>query len=134
MPHTAFLAKLIGLFTLIVAVLVGLHKDATLLTLSGIIQSAEILLVLGFISLAVGLAIVLSHNVWSKGLLALVVTLAGWVFLLRGVLVLALSHQQLLAVLNIADYQQLFYVYIVIAFIVGAYLTIAGFRHASAKI
>jgi len=134
MPHTAFLAKLIGLFSMIVAVLVGIHKQETLLTLGGIVQSAEILLVLGFISLAVGLALVLSHNLWRKGLLALIVTLAGWVFLLRGVMVLALPHQQLVALLNVADYQQLFYVYVVIAFIIGAYLTISGFRHAQPRI
>ncbi|HKF51979.1 MAG TPA: hypothetical protein VKB26_06680 [Candidatus Acidoferrales bacterium] len=134
MPHTAFLAKLIGLFSLIVAVLVGINKNATLVTVGGIVQSAEILMVLGFISLAVGLAIVLSHNVWRKGLLALVVTLGGWVFLLRGVMVLALPHQQLVALLNVADYQQLFYVYVVIALIIGAYLTIGGFRRAQPKI
>jgi hypothetical protein len=132
MPHTAFLAKLIGLFTVIVAVLVGIHKDTTLLTLGEIVQSAELLMVLGFISLAVGLAIVLSHNVWRKGLLALIVTLAGWVFLLRGVIVLALPHQQLVALLNTAHYQQMFYVYVVIALIIGVYLTIVGFRRASA--
>lgn len=131
MPHTAFLAKLIGLFSMIVAVLVGIHKDATLLTLGGIVQSAELLMVLGFVSLAVGLAIVLSHNVWRKGLLALVVTLAGWVFLLRGAIVLALPHQQLVALLNTAHYEQMFYGYVVVAFIVGAYLTIGGFRRSS---
>ena len=134
MPHTAFLAKLIGLFSLIVAVLVGIHKDATLLTVGGIVQSAELLMVLGFISLAVGLAIVLSHNVWKKGLLALIVTLGGWVFLLRGVLVLALPHQQLVSLLNAAHYQQMFYVYVVIAFIIGAYLTIGGFRRMQPKV
>lgn len=131
MPHTAFLAKLIGLFSMIVAVLVGIHKDATLLTLGGIVQSAELLMVLGFVSLAVGLAIVLSHNVWRKGLLALVVTLAGWVFLLRGAIVLALPHQQLVALLNAARYEQMFYVYVVVAFIIGAYLTMSGFRRSS---
>lgn len=132
MPHTAFLAKLIGLFSMIVAVLVGIHKETTLLTLGGIVQSAEILMMLGFLSLAAGLAIVLSHNVWRKGLLALIVTLAGWVFLLRGVIVLALPHPQLVALLNAAHYQQLFYVYVVIAFIIGAYLTIRGFQRTPA--
>lgn len=130
MPHTAFLAKLIGLFSLIVAVLVGIHREATLLTVGGIAQSAELLMVLGFISLAVGLAIVLSHNVWRKGSLALIVTLGGWVFLLRGVVVLALPHERLVALLNTAHYQQMFYVYVVVAFLIGAYLTIGGFRRA----
>ncbi len=128
MPHTKFLGKLIGLFTVIVAVSIAAHKEAILETVLAIVQSAPLLMVLGFISLAVGLAIVLSHNVWKGGLLPVLVTLAGWVFLLRGVAVLALPHEDLAALLNAAHYGQFFYAYIVLAIIVGTYMTIAGFR------
>jgi hypothetical protein len=128
MPHTKFLGKLIGLFTVIVAVSIAMRKEALLETVSAIVQSAPLLMVLGFISLAVGLAIVLSHNVWKGGLLPVLVTLAGWVFLLRGVAVLALPHQDLAELLGAVHYGQFFYVYIVLAFIVGAYMTVAGFR------
>ncbi|MFZ0641339.1 MAG: hypothetical protein WA020_10265 [Candidatus Acidiferrales bacterium] len=128
MPHTKFLGKLIGLFTVIVAVSIAMRKEAILETVSAMVQSAPLLMVLGFISLAAGLAIVLSHNVWKGGLLPVLVTLAGWVFLLRGVAVLALPHQDLAELLGAVHYGHLFYVYIVLAFIIGAYMTIAGFR------
>jgi hypothetical protein len=128
MRHTAFLAKLIGLFTMIVAVSIAMHKGETLLTVSTMAQSAALMMVLGFVSLAAGLAMVLSHNVWKGGLLPVLVTLAGWVFLLRGLAILALPHRDVVALLSTAHYESLFYVYVACAFIIGAYMTIAGFR------
>jgi hypothetical protein len=128
MSLTAFLARLIGLFAMIVAVSVAMHKEGTLLTVGAIVESAPLLLILGFIGLAAGLAMVLSHNVWRGGVLSVLVTLAGWIILLRGIAMLALPHQDIAALLNAVHYAQLFYVYTAIAFIVGLYMTIAGFR------
>jgi hypothetical protein len=62
------------------------------------------------------------------GLLPIVVTLAGWIILLRGIVMLALPHQDIAALLNAVHYASFFYVYVAVAFIIGAYLTIAGFR------
>lgn len=128
MSLTAFLARLIGLFAVIVAASVAMHKEGTLLTVASIVQTAPLLMILGFVGLAAGLAMVLSHNVWRGGLLAILVTLAGWIILLRGVAMLALPHQEIAAILNAVDYAQFFYVYAAIAFAIGAYMTIAGFR------
>ncbi|MFZ0336204.1 MAG: hypothetical protein WAN10_03685 [Candidatus Acidiferrales bacterium] len=128
MSHTGFLGKLIGLFTMIVAVSIALHREAMLQTVSAMVQSAPLMMVLGFMSLVAGLALVLSHNVWRGGLLPVLVTLAGWVFLLRGVAMLALPHDEMAALLNAAHYEHFFYEYVVAAFIIGAYMTIAGFR------
>ena len=130
MLRTAFLSKLIGLFSMIVAVSVAMHKEATMLTVASMVQSAAFMMVLGFISLAAGLAIVLVHNVWRAGLQPVIVTLAGWIFLLRGVAMLALPHQDVAVLLNAVHYSQFFHAYAALAFIVGLYLTIAGFRRA----
>lgn len=130
MPHTTFLARLLGLFTLIVAASIGFHRTQTLLTVGTMVQSAPMMMVLGFIGLAAGLAMVLAHNVWKGGLLPIVVTLAGWVILLRGVVMLALPHRQIVELLEAVHYQQLFYLYVTAAIVIGAYLTIAGFRRA----
>jgi hypothetical protein len=127
MRHTAFLARLLGLFTLIVAVSIGLHRTQTLLTVGMMVQSAPLMMVLGFIGLAAGLAMVLAHNVWKGGLLPVIVTLAGWVILLRGVVILALPHPAMVELVDAVHYQQLFYVYIAVAIVIGAYLTFAGF-------
>ncbi|MFZ0212904.1 MAG: hypothetical protein WBE20_12910 [Candidatus Acidiferrales bacterium] len=128
MRHTAFLSKLIGLFTLVVAASIATHKAETLATVAALTQSQPLLLVLGFLSLAAGLAMVLAHNVWRGGLLPVIVTLAGWIFLLRGVVVLLLPHKDVAALLEAAHYEAFFYEYIVIALAIGLYMTIAGFR------
>jgi hypothetical protein len=38
-------------------------------------------LILGIITLAAGLAMVLAHNIWSGGALVVVITLVGWMAL-----------------------------------------------------
>lgn len=127
-PPTAFLARLIGLFAMIVAASVATHKAATLTAVTAILHDAPVLMALGFIGLAAGLAMVLCHNVWKGGLLPVLVTLAGWVILLRGVVMLALPQATLAAIVTVADYNQFFYGYASVAFVIGAYMTIAGFR------
>lgn len=130
MPPTTFLAKLIGLFAMIVAACIATHKAATLQTVAGMVHDAPLLLTLGFVGLATGLAMVLCHNVWRGGLLPVLVTLAGWIILLRGVAMVLLPQARIAALLNAADYGRFFYGYTAIAFVVGAYMTIAGFRRA----
>jgi hypothetical protein len=43
------------------------------------------------IAVTAGLAIVIGHNVWSGGALLVIVTLLGWIILIRGVVLLFLS-------------------------------------------
>lgn len=128
MPHTKFLGKLIGLFALLVSVSIATHKEDTLATVTAIVQDPATLMVLGFIGLAAGLAMVLSHNVWKGGLLPVLVTLAGWVILIRGVALLALPESVVKNILYMADYRQLFYVYCACAFVFGVYMTAASFK------
>jgi hypothetical protein len=40
----------------------------------------------GVILLLSGLSVVLTHNIWNAGFLPLVITLIGWVLILRGIL------------------------------------------------
>ena len=49
--------------------------------------------VLSIIIVAAGLAMVLAHNIWSGGAQAVVVTLVGWLTLIKGLLYLLLFHE-----------------------------------------
>jgi hypothetical protein len=74
---------------------------------------------------------VLTHNIWSGGTLTVLVTLVGWIALIKGALFLIVPPGSSSAFfLNGFRYQQLFYVYAAIALIVGLYLTYGGFRRA----
>jgi hypothetical protein len=89
------------------------------------------MLFLGIVVVIAGLAMVLTHNIWSGGTLTVLVTLAGWIALIKGALFLIVPPGSSSAFfLNGFHYQQLFYVYAAIALIVGLYLTYGGFRSA----
>jgi len=88
--------------------------------------------IVGVIALVAGLAMILAHNVWSGGALPVIVTLIGWLALIKGLLLLFLSLKALGGFfLGGLQYEQLFYMYAAIALILGVYLTYGGFRSTS---
>jgi hypothetical protein len=124
---TVFLAKLIGLFTTVVGLCIGVHKDQSVTTIDALAHSPDVLLVFGVVALLAGLAIVLSHNVWSGGVLPVVITLLGWILVLRGVVLLFLAPETLAGLLEAMQFERLFYAYLGVTVLIGVYLTYAGF-------
>lgn len=125
---TAFLSRLIGLFAILVALSLVTHKQVTVETLTALVHNRPLLLIFWMVWLFAGLAIVLGHNIWSGGTLPVVVTLVGWLILIRGLLLLFLSPAAAIGLFAGLHYEQLFYLYAGITFIIGAYLAYAGFR------
>ena len=88
--------------------------------------------VLGAITLIAGLAMVLMHNIWSGGALVVIVTLVGWMTLIK-----SLSFLFLLTDVNAEfflrqlHYQTLFYLYGTFLLVLGLYLTYSGFKSTS---
>jgi hypothetical protein len=126
--RTIFLARLIGLFALVQATAMILHKEAVTDAMNGVMGNRPLLLVLGLVALAAGLAMVLAHNVWSGGALPVVVTLIGWIVLIRGVLILLLPADALARLFAAVRFGTAFYVYAALALVLGVSLTWAGFR------
>ena len=129
--QTTFLSRLIGLFTVLVALSLAMHRQATVETLTALVHNPPLLFIAGMLFLAAGLAIVLNHNVWSGGVLPVIVTLLGWVTVVRGLLLLSLSPETLAGLFGMVHFEQLFYLYIVISLVLGVYLTYSGFRPAT---
>jgi len=94
-----------------------------------LVKSPALLYILGFISLLLGLLVVLTHDVWNAGFLPLIVTLLGWIMVLRGVSALFISHGTLMRWIRLARIEQLAWLYAAILLVFGAYLTYAGFMH-----
>ena len=84
-------------------------------------------LLLGLFRVVVGAAIVLIHNVWTRGFWPLVVTLTGWAMLVRGMINLFLPPEVMAALLADAHATDFYYVYASIPLVLGAYLTLRGF-------
>ena len=127
-PRTIFLSRLIGLFSLLSALALLGHKQSALQNASALLADRPLLLVLGLVALACGLALVLTHNVWSGGPLPVVVTLVGWAILVRGLLLLWLSPPALASLYEGIQFEKFFYLYATVGLLIGLYLTYAGFR------
>jgi hypothetical protein len=66
---TIYLAKLLGLYCIIVALAMGASKKGTIATVNEWVQSPPLMLLTSVTTLAIGLALVIGHNAWSGGLL-----------------------------------------------------------------
>ena len=127
-PLTIFLAKLLGLYCIIVPLAMMTRKQSAIATLNALIRNPPLLLLAEVLGLAAGLALVLGHNIWSGGALPIAVTLLGWVMAIRGAALLALSPDATMRLFNALRYEDRFYFYMGATLLLGLYLTIAGFR------
>jgi len=130
--RTSFLGRLIGLYCILFAIVMFLRKQAVLDGITGVISTPGIMLTLGVILLFAGIAVVLLHNVWKGGALPVIVTLIGYLTVLKGILILLLPPDTGTEVyLRALHYQQYFYVYAAFTLCLGLCLTILSFRTPS---
>jgi len=126
-PRTVFLARLIGLFAVVLSVSEFVHKEPMVETATALVHDRPLLLVLAMLGLLAGLAMVLAHNIWSGGALPVVVTLFGWILLVRSAVLLFLPGDAIVRMIDFFRFEQLFYLYAAITLLLGLYLSYAGF-------
>jgi putative exporter of polyketide antibiotics len=127
--RTVFLSRLIGLYCILVVLSMLIHRQAKVDSLVGVLHNPSLILVLGVITLAAGLAMVLAHNIWSGSALAVVVTLVGWLTLLKGMLFLFLPPEiEAECILRCIHHPHLLYVCMAPSLLIGIYLAYGGFR------
>lgn len=85
MATTYFLAAILGWYLVIISLFLICRRENVLGSMNNIIAQPGLLLVVAFITLIIGLLMVLSHNVWVLGWPVLV-TLFGWIALLSGLI------------------------------------------------
>ena len=127
MVTTLFLARLLGLFTIILSLAISLNRAGIVAAIERMRRDSATLLIVELIGLAVGLAMILSHNVWYGGVLAIVVTLVGWFIFLRAAVLLLLPPETIEKIFELAAWPKRAHVYGLISFVVGLFLTIMGF-------
>ncbi len=126
-PLTIYLAKLFGLYCIIFALAMMAHKREAVEAIRALVRSPPLLLFVEVIGLMAGLALVLGHDVWSGGVLPVVVTLLGWLVLIRGAALLAMPENAKIRLFETLRYEERFHVYMGVVLILGIYLTVAGF-------
>jgi len=124
---TVFLGKLIGVYCLIVALTMIANRRTTVDAVNDLIRDPPLVLLSGVIAVAVGLGVVIGHNIWSGGALPVVVTLVGWASLIKGIALMALPQGQMAKLYKALRYERFYLAYVGVTLALGLYLTIAAF-------
>ncbi len=88
MQTSIFLAKLMGPMLFVMGLFVVLRRERMRRVVREFLDSEALIFLSGVITLPVGIAIVISHNVWEANWRVLI-TLFGWIFILAGIARLA---------------------------------------------
>lgn len=129
-PLTIFLSRLIGLFALVFSLAMILHRESFAAIASAMVHDPPLLFLVGLITLVIGLAMVLAHNVWSGGALPIVITILGWIQLIRGLVVLLMPPDALASFFDRMNFDKFSYGAFAITLVLGVYLTYMGFRQS----
>lgn len=131
-PRTVYLSRLIGLYCILAALSMITRKQSIVETVTALLHDASLMFLLGVVTLVAGLAMVLARNDWTGGGQAVIVTLVGWITLVKGVLFLFLPPEaEAELFLTKLHYEKLFYLYTGISLVIGIYLTYGGFASRS---
>jgi hypothetical protein len=126
--QTVFLARLFGLGMTIIAIWI-LVDEADLGTIvQQLVRDRPATFLLSLICLVSGLAVVVGHQVWSGGIAPVLVTLVGWLLLLRGLVLLFLPANLLESLADALVGARWLYFAGTVALVFGLILTYAGFR------
>jgi hypothetical protein len=119
-----------GLSTILVVVSFLVRGSAII---GATVADGPVMLVYAIISLAIGIAMILAHNVWSGGALPVVVTIVGWLILAKGLLLLLLKPEALSRLIEGMHYAENYYLFLAPAFVIGLCLTWAGFTRSISR-
>ncbi len=125
MNLSIFLAKLIGIYYLIITALWLLRKDQFEKGVRDLLSSNGLLTLTGAFQLLFGLAIAISHPVWELNWRGLI-TLLGYIAIVQGILRLIFPQKIKNFALNSLD--KGYWILLCILAIIGIILTYHGFR------
>jgi hypothetical protein len=128
---TKLWARILGLWILLAILGMAANRQGTVEAVSGFFASAALMWAVGIFTSLVGIVIVVTHNRWSGGMLPVIVTLYGWIALVKGLAFVWLPPPAEQAFYNSLHFGQYFYLYFVVSLAIGAYLTYGGFSTTS---
>lgn len=91
MDCSKFLAKVIGIYLILVSFAMLSHVHLFITNVNYLIHDVPLMFVMGFITMILGILIVVSHNVWQFNW-RLIITLIGWLTLFKGLSLLLYPH------------------------------------------
>lgn len=123
MELSLFLAKLIGLYFLAVALIALVRREQFLSTMKSMLSSTGLIAFSGFISLIAGIAILIGHPIWEVSWRGLI-TLIGVLAVIQG---FARAGFTSLVQSKLSKFENAYWYIVVVLIILGGYLTYSGF-------
>jgi cytochrome bd-type quinol oxidase subunit 2 len=80
---TNFLASVLGWYLVIVSLLLILRSEIVVAAMRELIGHRAVMLVVGILTLMIGLLMVISHNIWIMGW-PVIITIIAWLVLIGG--------------------------------------------------
>ncbi len=124
---TKYLAKVMGLWIVLAVLGLIVTRQTSLTILTALFNDQPLMWVTGVFTMLVGIIVVVIHNRWSGGPLPVLVTLYGWIALIKGLMFLWLPPSAQAAAWQSLHFDRFYYGYLIVALIIGGYLTYGGF-------
>ena len=125
---TKFIAKLLGLWMVLTMLGMAADKPGTVDAMNAFFANPGLMWVTGVFTLLLGLAIVVAHNRWSGGAVPVVITVVGWLALIKGLFFVWLPGSAQADFYRALHFEQFYYGYLVLSLVLGSYLIYGGFR------
>ena len=124
---TIYLGKLFGLYIVAIAVGMLVNRRRTLAAIDEMARSGPWMLFSGMVATAVGLAVVLGHEVWAGGALPVLVSMVGWAALLKGLTLMLIPGERVAAVYKGAGFERWFGVWMAAVLAFGLWMAWLAF-------
>jgi len=126
METTLFLAQILGLFSIILAVAGILRRQMIVHVVNDFLKDRSLAFVVGVAEVVAGLLLVLTLSTWATPL-EVALGVLGWLILLEGVFYLFAGKRALKKVMRIFDNVSAYYFFAMLYLLLGVYLTYVGF-------
>ena len=105
-----------------------MNRQSTIDALRAFFADPALMWIAGVFTLLLGLGIVLAHNRWSGGAATIIVTLYGWMTLIKGLIFVWLPLPMQTGFYQAFHFEQFSIAYGLVALALGGYLIYCGFR------
>lgn len=133
MDVSIFLAKALGLYYVIVAIAMLVNYSKFTAFLNDYAKNPSLLLLSGFITLILGILLVLSHNVWEASWRVLI-TVIAWMALVKGIICLVCPKWQLGMIKRCGKSKKSYYSAVFVTLLLGIVLCYFGFVPATVSV
>jgi hypothetical protein len=126
-PLSLYLGRFFGLALVLMCLAFVVRPKGALAAIAAMVDSPDLILVTGIMTMTAGAAAVIGHNLWSGGAVTIAVTVLAWVTLIKGFALIALPPGALATLYGVLGYPQRFRLVMALGLAFGLWLSWAAF-------